>query len=264
MEWKFVVEPRAVQNRYQISEEGTIKDIVRGRAINQHPDRAGYMRVRLASADGSERKYPVHRLVAATFLPIPRDDQNQVDHIDGNRANNHVSNLRWCTQIENLHNPGTVIRHGAAHVHAEASLKRKVVCENTGEVFDSMTEAAQRFNMSLSSVTQSCEKYLQGKPRRDMKFGKLVMHFHLIEEKPIEITQDTQETLKRAASKSNSKAVRCIETGLEYPSVSSAARAYGLRCSSVSGACKRNAAGGRQSKSFGRKQCYHFEWVTSD
>lgn len=52
-------------------------------------------------------KFSVHRLVAMTFIPNPKN-LPQVDHIDGNRYNNHVSNLRWVTAMENHHNPITV------------------------------------------------------------------------------------------------------------------------------------------------------------
>ncbi len=53
--------------------------------------------------DGVKRNMRVHRLVAETFLP---NDNNlpQVDHIDRNRINNHISNLRWVTHSENMIN----------------------------------------------------------------------------------------------------------------------------------------------------------------
>lgn len=54
---------------------------------------------------------PVHRLVAETFLP--RDDPRaEVAHNDGNRLNNHVSNLRWATRVENM---ADTHAHGTGH-----------------------------------------------------------------------------------------------------------------------------------------------------
>ena len=48
----------------------------------------------------------IHRLVAAAFIPNP-DNKPCVDHIDGDRTNNHADNLRWVTYLENNNNPIT-------------------------------------------------------------------------------------------------------------------------------------------------------------
>lgn len=61
-------------------------------------DSKGYLRVSLR---GITRK--VHRLVAEAFIPNPTD-LPQVDHIDRNKQNNHISNLRWVTNRDNSHN----------------------------------------------------------------------------------------------------------------------------------------------------------------
>lgn len=53
-----------------------------------------------------KRTITIHRLVALAFIPN-NDNKEQVDHIDGNKSNNNVKNLRWSTAFENTHNPVT-------------------------------------------------------------------------------------------------------------------------------------------------------------
>ena len=53
--------------------------------------------------DGKQHQIFNHRLVANAFIPNP-DNKPQIDHIDRNRTNNHISNLRWVTQSENQQN----------------------------------------------------------------------------------------------------------------------------------------------------------------
>lgn len=59
----------------------------------------GYHRVNLY-INGKARKYRVHRLVAMEFMDNPLGKEN-VNHIDGNKLNNHINNLEWCTASEN-------------------------------------------------------------------------------------------------------------------------------------------------------------------
>ena len=61
---------------------------------------AGYYRVVL-----NGKKYYLHRLLAEAFIPNP-ENKPFVDHIDGDRKNNALSNLRWCTHAENQWNRG--------------------------------------------------------------------------------------------------------------------------------------------------------------
>lgn len=59
-----------------------------------------YLRVRF-TINGKTKKYSVHRLVATAFIPNP-NNYKCVNHKDGNKLNNRVENLEWCTYSENL------------------------------------------------------------------------------------------------------------------------------------------------------------------
>lgn len=62
-------------------------------------DRDGYKLVALCK-NNKTKTFKVHRLVAEAFIERV-DGKNIIDHIDGNPSNNNVSNLRWCTNLEN-------------------------------------------------------------------------------------------------------------------------------------------------------------------
>jgi len=62
----------------------------------------GYHRIRLINNDGT-KCFRVHRLVALHYIPLV-EGKDQVDHIDRNKTNNHISNLRWANNSENMLN----------------------------------------------------------------------------------------------------------------------------------------------------------------
>lgn len=70
-----------------------------GKSLKVEEMQDGYKRIVLMK-DAKKKRYMCHRLVAETFIPNP-DNKPYVNHIDGNRGNNCVSNLEWCTQSEN-------------------------------------------------------------------------------------------------------------------------------------------------------------------
>ncbi len=53
------------------------------------------------SINGKSKGFMVHRLVALTYIDNP-ESKKEVNHIDGDRMNNHASNLEWCTRSENM------------------------------------------------------------------------------------------------------------------------------------------------------------------
>ena len=60
----------------------------------------GYLFVRL-QLNGGSKKCSIHRLIAISFIPNP-NDYEQVNHMDGNKLNNSISNLEWCSRKQNM------------------------------------------------------------------------------------------------------------------------------------------------------------------
>ena len=88
-----------VDKRYLVSRDGQVISTVcvEPKLLSQWYTVDGYLRTKV-----NNRNKSIHRLVAETYLP---NDNNalQVNHKDGNKENNHVDNLEWVTQSENLH-----------------------------------------------------------------------------------------------------------------------------------------------------------------
>lgn len=126
-------------------------------------DFKGYKTVGLYK-DGKQITCRVHRLVAQTFIPNP-ENKPYINHIDGNRANNHVDNLEWCTQKENvyhaIHTLGKCSNTVKQRVAASkvCTKKRKLSMEEAREVRHlhwnkgySLTELSEMFNLSRTGI----------------------------------------------------------------------------------------------------------------
>ena len=87
-------------NKYQVSEDGVVTS-PHGRILSHQVCHKGYHRVVLQAGRKHRLHTGVHRLVALCHLPNP-DGRDQVNHKDGDKSNNHVSNLEWCAGSENV------------------------------------------------------------------------------------------------------------------------------------------------------------------
>ena len=130
MEGKIINEEwRPIPNtngRYEISNYG------RARTNNQRPglltltkQASGYLYVMVQLTNGKQKNCRVNRLVAQMFVPNP-DNLPEVNHIDGNKENNHVSNLEWCTYQANMQH---AVRTGLTHPHRWTDDERKQISE---------------------------------------------------------------------------------------------------------------------------------------
>lgn len=91
---------------YLISDKGELYSIRRKRIVPGNIDRYGYPCFTLCN-DKDRRHVRAHKLVAMSFIPNP-DNKPCIDHINTDKTDNRVSNLRWVTYKENSHNPITL------------------------------------------------------------------------------------------------------------------------------------------------------------
>ena len=89
---------------YFINENGECKSTYVSKTLKPRTAGKGYLCYQLRNEHGKKNEY-IHRLVAKTFIPNPHN-LPQVDHIDKDKTNNHVSNLRWVTNYQNLKHYG--------------------------------------------------------------------------------------------------------------------------------------------------------------
>lgn len=85
---------------YKITKNG---DVIgkRGKIMKGMIDRCGYKEVCLCE-NGKCKSMLVHRLVLSTFKPVKNMEKLDVNHKDGNKTNNKLENLEWCTRSQNI------------------------------------------------------------------------------------------------------------------------------------------------------------------
>lgn len=111
-EWKDI--PGMFSGFYQASNNGKIRSLDRivrqrnnreqckkGKVLSPAISRLGYC-VCALSKNNKLNSYPVHRLIAFAWLGFPPIGKYEINHIDGNKQNNNISNLEWSNRTDNL------------------------------------------------------------------------------------------------------------------------------------------------------------------
>jgi hypothetical protein len=95
---------------YSISNFGNVKNNKTGRILKNSINAQGYFRVNFT---GCVKK--IHKLVAQAFIPNPQNNIC-IDHIDNDKLNNNVNNLRWCSQQQNCKNRSLASNNTSGHM----------------------------------------------------------------------------------------------------------------------------------------------------
>lgn len=82
---------------YEVSNFGRVRNTRTGKTLKPISHTGGYRRLKLRD-NGRAKDVFIHRLVAQAFIPDPK---KEVNHIDGDKTNNHINNLEWVSSLEN-------------------------------------------------------------------------------------------------------------------------------------------------------------------
>jgi len=135
-------------SRYFITENGVIFSKIRNRVLKGNINADGYFQCHIIDDNGISLVRRVHRLVALTYIPNP-NNYPVINHKDGNKLNNHYSNLEWCTPEFNSGHAAKMglydIRYGVRN-HAS----KPVLNLQTGIFYETIKEAAHTIGMDKS------------------------------------------------------------------------------------------------------------------
>ena len=220
--WKDI---KGYEGMYQVSNLGRVRSLnriitnknkkyeIKGKIISNSTSKLGYKKVTLQS-NGERKTFQVHRLVAQTFINNP-NDKPQVNHIDGDKANNQVHNLEWVTSSENITHAFAIglkqiteeikekmseSTKGANHpmygkCHTEEAKRKmseghkgknmgskhpkskKIICINTGEIFNCAREANEKYNINIECISACCRGEHKSAGKHPITKEKLVWKY---------------------------------------------------------------------------------------
>lgn len=178
--WKDISE---YEGYYQVSNLGNVRSLPRivryknsglrkypGKLLSSEMMKDNYQRVVLMK-NGVKTKFRIHRLVATAFIPNV-NNKPFINHIDGNKSNNVVNNLEWCTASENIiHADKCGLRDMSKHNPPNS---KRIKCIETGKVYVSCLKAVK----ALGKTSNSARTLSRGTKLYGKAFG---LHWEFID-----------------------------------------------------------------------------------
>lgn len=123
--WKSLIYNKEIFERFEVSTDGKIRNVQTHKVYKTYINKNGYLQICVSLGNRNKKKvFRVHKAVAETFIPN-LESKPEVNHKDGNKLNNCISNLEWATSSENtVHAYNTGLKcsiRGIDHVGAKLS-----------------------------------------------------------------------------------------------------------------------------------------------
>lgn len=176
--WKDI---KGYEGLYQISNYGRVKSLerlikkfcgnytIKEKILKQSKNADGYLQVSLFQKKNVSKTYRVHRLVAEAFISN-HENKSIVDHINGERTDNRVENLRWVSQKENINNPITLGRMSKSKIGTKLSEEVKEIIKLTHSKpilqydmygnfireWESASQAGRELGIDSTSIREVC------------------------------------------------------------------------------------------------------------
>lgn len=125
MEWRII----PGYEDYKVSNTGDVWHIKTGKPTKSWEHDCGYLCVDLADINGNKKHKRIHRLVMLAFVGEPPKGQNDVNHKDGNKKNNNLDNLEYCSRSYNLRHRYEVLGYKSPNGFREHALTDSDITE---------------------------------------------------------------------------------------------------------------------------------------
>ena len=140
----------------------------RGVISTPKPKQSGYVQVQIKG-----KNHHIHRLIAIAFDLPKRDDQDTVDHINGNPSNNRLENLRWASRSEKIqYSFSTNENRGSSAPKRSKPVEGRVLGEEAWVSYASSMEAGRTLGLHSGNISKCCSGLIKQTGGYEFRYGE--------------------------------------------------------------------------------------------